>query len=661
MKFDALAPLLRDCQCQVFGYDEGMNEAEIEVLAALIRAFDEPMVHILCEPSIARSDCAPDLVVLHPRFGVLVIEVKGHHLDQIEGHVGGEFQVREQGRSRTIHPRKQARRAMFDLKNAADGHGQTSTPVPFNYRATFANITRAAWERKWEGHGPDPAELWFRDDLEPESLRYAAESAASGRPPFAEADLDQVRRALGDTSLLYDERREVRTPPYGPGTLGALFDLLAVDEKRLSTEQRELTSHDWHGPRLTRGVAGSGKTIVLAMQVARRVASHTRQGELFARPLRVLAVCFNRSLVPYVEEKIRSAYLKRTGGEALPAGIVQVSHLNGLYYQLSTHRNAAGVTGLWPYLGMDDGTDESRAARYLAALEATLAREPSRLELHRFDAIYVDEGQDFHGDEYRLLARLCTAPTPNSEPSLFIFYDDAQNVYGRRRPTWAHLGLNVRGGRSTVMKHCFRNTHPIVESAFNVLLGAAAPDESRVQTATFADRGQLEEDGVLTRDGRWWSVHFAERQGPPPELFVDGSPQREAEHLAERVHWLLVEQQVRPEDVLVLGARKERLREIAAAVRRRLPNAVPRLAFDDANRSDLLFRPGQVTFSTIQSAKGYDAFYVLLASANHLATTSEGRATFYVACTRAAGRVRPRADGAGGGAVDGAPTQVAIQ
>ncbi|MFW5653251.1 MAG: hypothetical protein ACOC0P_04325, partial [Planctomycetota bacterium] len=39
--------------------------------------------------------------------------------------------------------------------------------------------------------------------------------------------------------------------------------------------------------------------------------------------------------------------------------------------------------------------------------------------------------------------------------------------------------------------------------------------------------------------------------------------------------------------------------------------------------------------STVNSVKGYDAPYVLVASANEFRDSVEGRAAFYVACTRA--------------------------
>ena len=77
----------------------------------------------------------------------------------------------------------------------------------------------------------------------------------------------------------------------------------------------------------------------------------------------------------------------------------------------------------------------------------------------QYDAIYVDEGQDFHEDEFRILATLCKRQTPDEQPDLFVFYDDAQNLYGRVRPTWEKLGLRMTG-RAHVMKECFSQHAP---------------------------------------------------------------------------------------------------------------------------------------------------------------------------------------------------------
>lgn len=67
-----------------------------------------------------------------------------------------------------------------------------------------------------------------------------------------------------------------------------------------------------------------------------------------------------------------------------------------------------------------------------------------------------------------------------------MFYDDAQNLFGRVRPNWRAVGLNV-SGRSAVMTRCFRNTRPVVEAAFNVLYGTFAPPRAPVPPRDFGN------------------------------------------------------------------------------------------------------------------------------------------------------------------------------
>jgi hypothetical protein len=147
--------------------------------------------------------------------------------------------------------------------------------------------------------------------------------------------------------------------------------------------------------------------------------------------------------------------------------------------------------------------------QYSKELENFRQKNPKRLEELAYDAIYVDEGQDFAQEEFGLLKDLCRRHVPDGEPSLFIFYDDAQNLYGRARPKWSTLNLNVRGNRSSVMSQCFRNTRPIVEAAFNVLYGTRCTERARVPSRAYGDIAGLEQKGLIHND-----CHFLCRMHP---------------------------------------------------------------------------------------------------------------------------------------------------
>ena len=105
--------------------------------------------------------------------------------------------------------------------------------------------------------------------------------------------------------------------------------------------------------------------------------------------------------------------------------------------------------------------------------------------------------------------------------------------------------------------------------------------------------------------------------------------------MAERLRWLIEKQQVRPEDILVLVYYRDQIENLVAAVEAaRLPS-VEGIHVATTAKDDLLHQRGWLSISTVASAKGYDAYAVLLASANEFPIDVQGRASFYVACTRA--------------------------
>jgi hypothetical protein len=630
-------------KCKVIGAGEAGNAGHRLTVAALARAFDASESAVLCEPSLARKTTRPpDVVLIDPEVGVHVFEVKGVSLGQVEAiEAGGQLRIRYATGVRTRSPVAQVRNAMFDVKDAtARAYAGADVRLPFKYWVVFPLIRRSAWAARFGTAAFCPPEFLFADDLEPAELaRRLGASDRLGPPgkPIDLCPLDQlacVWRAFGDTSVLYADPDDRPGRRADEGTLGEQFDEAAEAYKVLSDEQQELSVANWDsGPRLVRGVAGSGKTVVLANNLARRLertllaAADGLFGDKPARP-RLLAVCFNRTLAPFLEKKINAAFRQRTG-KSVPEGMVEVCSFNTLMWRLTN-------AGLWRYQSVADVRDIVRAMQYLGDLEQIRQRDAGRLAALAYDAIYVDEGQDFLEEEFRLLKELCRV-WEGSEPNLYVFYDDAQNLYGRARPNWQALGINVRGGRSYVMTSCLRNTRPIVEATLNVLYGTCTPPHAQAQVPTreFGDLASLEQKGLIRDDGGFWRVKFAPREGAKPKLTLAVGVRQEDDRVVKRLRWLVGEQEVRPEDVLVLSFARQRVSQLAdAVVAAKIPGvAGVHVAFDEKDQP--LGRKGHVTLSTVASAKGYDAYCVLLASANEFPTDVMGRASFYVGCTRA--------------------------
>jgi len=378
-------------------------------------------------------------------------------------------------------------------------------------------------------------------------------------------------------------------------------------------------------------VAGSGETIVPANNLARRLTRGFNDDmplseEIRERP-RLLAVCYNRTLVPFLRQKIDLAFRQRTG-RPLPEDAVEVWHYNRLLWHLSRK-------GLWRYQAVESDGEEGRAKQYLAEFEHVREHQPSMLEAVSYDAIYVDEGQDFLEEDFRLIKGLCRTPT-GGEPNLAIFYDDAQNLLGRVHPNWKSLGLDLqRGRRSQVMTQCFRSTRPIVEASFNILYGRFGGSKVGVPTKLFADVATLEEKGLIEDVGDHYEVRFAVRGGMPPRLTIAPDLREEHRLMVERLRWLVEEQRVKPEDILVLAQSWGRVVGFAKAVESAALPSISEVHVAKTDQDRHLRRRGCLALSTVASAKGYDAYCVLMVSANDFPTDVTGRASFHVGCTRA--------------------------
>jgi hypothetical protein len=630
-----LQKLVNTAQCRVFGWEDASNDSHRLILGLLIQGFPSPDATVLCEPSLARtSKRPPDVVLVDTIAGIHVIEVKAHDLAQIEAiEPGGQLRFRYENGTRTRNPVAQVRSAMFDIKNATEQSFDGELLLLFKYWVAFPNIRRSEWIARWGADAFCPPEFLFAEDMDGLADRLLSvgqrQLSNLGMTHWPSGQIAAIWKAFGDSSVLYHRPEEREARRVEEGTLGELFDEAAETYKTLSEEQQKLSAQNWHeGPRLIRGVAGSGKTIVLANNLARRLQRSLQEQGLFRdQSPRLLVVCNNRSLVPFLEKKIALAFQQRTGRPLPEKGLDIFSH-NRFLYHLSQK-------GLWRYQRIEDGTDEERANKYLKELEDTRRSHPEIFEAVAYDAIFVDEGQDFLEEDFRLLKELCRVQ-PNHEPNIYVFYDDAQNFLGRKRPNWLSVGLNVRGGRTHVMSHCFRNTCPIVEAAFNVLYGSCANGEGEIPTKEFGDIATLEEKHAIAReeDG-FWRVGFAVRDGQPAKLTVASSPSAETQEIVTRLRWLVENQRVRPQDILVLAFSRNRIEAIASALANTKINGVEGLHIAFREQDKLLGQRSTLTLSTTASAKGYDAYCVLLASGNEFDRDVIGRINFYVGCTRA--------------------------
>jgi len=403
-----------------------LNDGELAVLGALSKL--GPDWHVFVQPRLALAQ--PDFVAVHPKHGVYVIEVKDWSPDL--------YRSAPTRRHRWIE--------------VYDGERWVPRPSPIKqvaaYRSTFC-------DRFFVDDGGAP--------ITTDGLRVLL-----ALPRFSD---EQAENLLGGFPLVagpglgsLSERMRSETPTALPSVsvqelLRWLDEPENVSDQRLplilSKDAQEVRDNP-NAARLrrVRGPAGSGKSLGLA---ARAVG-------LAAEGKSVLVVSFNITLAHYLHDLCARAARQ----QKLPhwQHYVSFSHFHGLLDEV-----LAQLGEPWP-------EEQPLTAGAIGTLTRAYAQGTS--DLPRFDAVLVDEGQDFELDWWNLLSSCILKPSGEA----LLVADRTQNLY--RKSNWTDARMSGAGfsGPWTELKGTYRmpvDLVPIVNEYAQTFLRDAELDLPTVQ------------------------------------------------------------------------------------------------------------------------------------------------------------------------------------
>ncbi len=531
------------------------------------------------------------LVVLDPAAGIAVIDAPS---------------LPRRGRKRRdrafdsfdmIRVPQQVVQSAEELTDRADARRIEALPV--KCVLAFPELDEVPVERLSEADRDLP--ILSRRDLSEDRLKKALRRILGGkRPtPLSEQEHKQARAVVNPEIVLRQTQSESLPLFQDPETTPE--DVIQVMDR----EQERVAEHLGPGYRVLRGVAGSGKTLVLAHR-ARYLHKHWPQW-------RILVLCYNRVLANALATMVT------------PDDRLVVTNIDRLAAQL-----ARGGRG---------GTPDFDA-RVLSA-ESRAKRQPDST---RFDAVLVDEAQDFDHPRldlaYSMLKsdRLEPDPARPDRDNFVMAYDVAQNVYRRGGAKWNPPGVDAQGrhrtarGRSSVFRMNYRNTREILEFSMNFLAGSRDWDSASVD---------LDDPAALI------PPEAAKRSGPSPLLTTHRDLRDEAEAIASRVKAML-DDGVAEHDIAVLYGSPDLQKKLwQAFTRLELPYFHIQQGWDRArrrdNRDEAVHVRGEVRASSLTGIKGLEFSRVLIGGVNDLRVrdVDEGdqfqaaKSQLYAAMTRA--------------------------
>jgi superfamily I DNA/RNA helicase len=197
----------------------------------------------------------------------------------------------------------------------------------------------------------------------------------------------------------------------------------------LDKEQTKVRNMNTKKHAMVRGIAGSGKSLVLRNRVEKIIDEYDD----------ILILSYNRFMNGWLTSKLAE---------------------KGINRQVTCQTFHSWAYRSLKYSYEFDNNDELRAQIINLAKSSKL----------KYQAILIDEAQDFYDEWFMAILEVLD----NDTNSLFFVYDNTQSVYGqshRRKQDWSwrKLGIDVVG-RSQIFDVNYRNSPEILESAWHFIL-----------------------------------------------------------------------------------------------------------------------------------------------------------------------------------------------
>lgn len=407
---------------------------------------------------IGQSMRHPDFVVLHPKRGLLILEVKDWKLDTIQSITKSDVSLlTDKGLKHAANPLEQARQyahAVVDVLEKdpqlvfSSGRMQGKLQFPWAYGVVLANISRKQFESTDLSDVLESHRVICQDEMvdsvemEGFQKRLWDMFTVGGFGKLGLPQIDRVRWHMFP---------EIRLPGKQPGLFdeveaesGELPDILRV----MDLQQEQLARSLGEGHRVIHGVAGSGKTLILGYRAEYLAKVCTKP---------ILILCYNKALAKRLEHWMQE---KGVVNKVVVQNFHAWCHRQLTAYNVGLPDGGAKREGYW----------DDMVGKVIRGVDKQL------IPAGQYEAVLIDEGHDFKPEWFKLVVQMVDPQTN----SLLVLYDDAQSIYDageKRNFSFKSVGVQAQG-RTTVLKINYRNTQEILEFASHFAKELLTPSEA---------------------------------------------------------------------------------------------------------------------------------------------------------------------------------------
>jgi len=412
------------------------------------------------------------------------------------------------------------------------------------------------------------------------------------------------------------------------------------------------------GPQRIRGLAGSGKTVVLAMKTAQIHINEPNKVILFT--------FYTKSLYQQIKDLITKFYrhYKKTDPNW---NNIHIKHawggqgVDGVYYS-SCQENGINTINFREAKNFSNNPFDYVCKR---ALESRKLRE-------KYDYILIDEAQDLPTYFFRLIYQI-TKYNPNidNEKNIVWGYDDLQNIFNVKTKSPQELfGSDLDGldfidlerasqkippylNNDIVLHKCYRNPRSILLVAHSLGFGFYN-NEKNIPVQILENKEHWEDLGYSVLNGEIIDGNLVEIERPREysplsiEQYIDEKELIQfykAENFDNEIQWItngiktFLDEGLQPEDILIISLDDRNAKSYFGEI-------TEKLMTHSIFTNNLLLNPytstnfvnqGHITLSTVHRAKGNEAPIVFVIGIDAIyqdRKTRKGRNKIFTAFTR---------------------------
>lgn len=484
-------------------------------------------------------------------------------------------------------------------------------------------------------------------------------------PSFVDELHQAFVAAIQNLSTL--RRAQVPRSTVDADSLGARLQRLENQIATLDPRQSEAVLETIDGVQRIRGLAGSGKTIVLALKAAYLHAQHPEW--------RIAVSYFTRSLEEQFRRLIRDFVIAQVGVEPNWENLRIINAWGGARErQPGLYVEFCQTNGLEPLDFRAAQNNFGYDTAFAGACSAAIAQAGEEARSN-YDAILIDEAQDLPASFLRLAWLFLRSPH-----RLVYAYDELQNLSGATLPDASEIfGLRSDGqprvsfsqARSgprndIVLEMCYRNSRPILTTAHAIGFGVYREpgvneptplvqifDQAELWTEigySFLEGRPLPHTEVRLSRTASSSPLFLEQHSTTDELIEFGafdSAKAQNEWVADQIVKNLEQDHLRHSDIIVINPNPLSTRDNLGPLRKILAerSVLTHLAgVDTSTRVFFAQDQDSITFTGVYRAKGNEAGMVYVVNANEGLTSRANSALvrnrLFTAITRSKAWVR---------------------